>query len=271
MIPHRETFMHLFFECVCINRTVMDFATVMLQNENDAVKQRIGILTGSYDNVRGNDAMFLSLTSIFLCYSIWLAKSKKIIPSLATLCNDVDQFFLEVSVCSKKFRNWLKHPMFLFAGDGERADTVAVSGTGGPPPDLAGVRTRQDLASLINSALDPLAIKQEVINDTQDLQHELMDFDDPDNFLECLDPDLNNTFGESDGEGEEEGGELVVYDQEEGEDDDGSGYEEDDGTEGGGESAEDEAGGRVARGRILSSLVKKEVRRIWRRVPPHWR
>ncbi len=54
---------------------------------------------------------------------------------------------------------------------------------------------------------------------------------------------MNNTFGESDGEGEEEGGEVVVYDQEEGEDDGGSGYEEDDGTEGGGESAEEEAGG----------------------------
>ncbi len=104
------------------------------------------------------------------------------------------------------------------------------------------MRTRQDLASLINSALDPLAIKQEVINDTQDLQHELMDFDDPDNFLECLDPDLNNTFGESEGEEDEEGGGVVVYDQEEGEDDGGSGYEEEEGSEGGGESAEEEAG-----------------------------
>jgi hypothetical protein len=102
LVPHRETFMHLFFECVCINRTVLDFATIMLREENDAVKKRIGILTGTYNSVGRNDATFLSLTSIFLCYSIWQAKSKKIIPSLATLCNDVDQFFLEVTVCSKK-------------------------------------------------------------------------------------------------------------------------------------------------------------------------
>jgi hypothetical protein len=54
------------------------------------------------EKIPRKDAMFLSLTSIFLCYSIWQAKSKKIIPSIATLCTDVDQLFLEVSVCSKK-------------------------------------------------------------------------------------------------------------------------------------------------------------------------
>ena len=48
--------------------------------------------------------------------------------------------------------------MFLFVGDGERADTGAASGTERPAPDLIGVRTRQDLASLINLAADPVAI-----------------------------------------------------------------------------------------------------------------
>jgi hypothetical protein len=133
--------------------------------------------------------------------------------------------------------------MSLFVGDGERADTGAASGTGRPAPDLIGVRTRQDLASLINTAADPVAIKQEVISDAQDLQHELMDFDDPDNYLEVLEPDLNDTFGESDGEGSG----VVVYEQEEGEEDmreeseneenasgsgdDSEGREEDDGEE----------------------------------------
>ncbi len=131
------------------------------------------------------------------------------------------------------------------------------------------MRTRQDLASLINSALDPLAIKQEVINDTQDLQHELMDFDDPDNFLECLDPDLNNTFGESDGEGEEEGGEVVVYDQEEGKTTAVLVMKRMMGPKAAASRRRKRRGGRVARGRIRSSLVQKEVRRIWRRVPPH--
>jgi hypothetical protein len=74
----------------------------MLIDEDDAVKKRIGTLTGGYDNVGGNEALFLTLTSIFLCYSIWQAKGKKLIPSLASLCNDVDQLFLQVTVCSKK-------------------------------------------------------------------------------------------------------------------------------------------------------------------------
>jgi hypothetical protein len=34
MVPHRETFMHIFFECACINRTVQDFASIMLQDVN---------------------------------------------------------------------------------------------------------------------------------------------------------------------------------------------------------------------------------------------
>jgi len=102
MVPNRESFIHIFYECPCINRTVLDFASLMLIDEDDAVKKRIGILTGFYDNVGGSDTLFLTLTSIFLCYSVWQAKGKKIIPSLASLCNDVDQLFLQVTVCSKK-------------------------------------------------------------------------------------------------------------------------------------------------------------------------
>jgi hypothetical protein len=94
--------MHLFFECPYINRTVLDFASLMMRNEVDVGKQRMGILTGTYENVTGHDALFFTLTSIFLCYSVWLARGKKSVPSIATLCNDVDQFFLQVTLCSKK-------------------------------------------------------------------------------------------------------------------------------------------------------------------------
>ncbi len=102
LVPNRETFMHLFFECPYINRTVLDFASLMMRNEIDVGKQRMGILTGTYENVTGHDALFFTLTSIFLCYSVWLARGKKSVPSIATLCNDVDQFFLQVTLCSKK-------------------------------------------------------------------------------------------------------------------------------------------------------------------------
>jgi hypothetical protein len=102
LVPNRESFMHLFYECPCINRTVLDFASVMMIDGDDVNKKRIGILTGYYENVGGNDALFLTLTSILLNYSVWLAKGKKIIPILASLCNDVDQQFLQVTVCNKK-------------------------------------------------------------------------------------------------------------------------------------------------------------------------
>jgi hypothetical protein len=74
----------------------------MMRNEIDPVKNKVGILTGTYDTVGGGDAIFLILTSIFLNYSIWQARSKKIVPSLATLCNEVDLHFHQVAVCSKK-------------------------------------------------------------------------------------------------------------------------------------------------------------------------
>ncbi len=43
----------------------------MLIDEDDAVKKRIGILTGGYDNVGGNDTMFLTFLLISLSISTY--------------------------------------------------------------------------------------------------------------------------------------------------------------------------------------------------------
>ncbi len=59
-IPQRETFMHLFLDCPYINHTVCDFAALMMRNEIDPVKNKVGILTGTYDTVGGGDAIFLN-------------------------------------------------------------------------------------------------------------------------------------------------------------------------------------------------------------------
>jgi hypothetical protein len=169
--------------------------------------------------------------------------------------------FFRLHCAIKKFRSLLSYPIFLFVGDGGRADAGAASGPGGSNRDLTGVRTRQDLVAFINMAADPVAVKQEIINDAQDSQTELMDFDDPENFLEVLEPDMNATFGESEGEEDEEGG-VVVYEQEEGGEapGDGSDYVEDE--ESGGEEGEETEGGAAAggdrqvreRGRTAASL-----------------
>jgi hypothetical protein len=101
-VPHRETFLHLFYECQYITNIVKSFSNCMLKEEQDEGKARNGCLTGLYDNVPVKDSIFYVLTSIFLNYTIWHFRHKKTVPSLATLCHEVDYHFLTVANCSKK-------------------------------------------------------------------------------------------------------------------------------------------------------------------------
>ena len=64
-------------------------------------------------------------------------------------------------------------------------DTGAASGSGHPLPDLRQVRTRRDLARIINEAADPLEVKKEIMDEEQD---ETMEYDNEENFLEYLGP-----------------------------------------------------------------------------------
>ncbi len=64
-------------------------------------------------------------------------------------------------------------------------DTGAASGSGHPLPDLNQVRTRRDLAKIINEAADPLEVKKEMMEEEQ---QESMEYDNEENFLEYLGP-----------------------------------------------------------------------------------
>jgi hypothetical protein len=100
---------------------------------------------------------------------------------------------------------------------------------------------------LINSAGDPVTIKQEILDEYQQQQQEfeLMDLDDPDNFLEILTSGpgagMDNSFGDSeeDGSGNEGAGRgnKVVYVDGRGEEGEGEGEEDEDGD--GGEEEEE--------------------------------
>jgi exonuclease III len=102
MVPHRETFLHLFYECEFLNNTVKSFALTMLRDEADEGKKRLGCFTGLYDAVSAKDNFFYSLTAILLNYTVWRFRIKKLIPSLATLCHEVDYLFNSICYCSKK-------------------------------------------------------------------------------------------------------------------------------------------------------------------------
>jgi hypothetical protein len=107
-VPHRENFTHIFFDCQYINGTVLDFASAMLKRENNLEKSRLGCLTGIYETTPSADSFFYVLTSIFCNFTIWQCKQKKIVPSLATLLNEVDSHFLYTASVSTKISEMAK-------------------------------------------------------------------------------------------------------------------------------------------------------------------
>ncbi len=94
--------MHLFYECQYIINTVKSFSNIMLREELDDGRARLGCLSGVYDNVTAKESVFYVLTSIFLNYTLWQFRHKKTVPSLATLCHEVDYHFQTVTSCSNK-------------------------------------------------------------------------------------------------------------------------------------------------------------------------
>jgi hypothetical protein len=62
----------------------------------------LGCFTGIYETVSTKDTFFYILSSILLNYTVWGFRTKKLVPSLATFCHEVDYLFNTVAVCSKK-------------------------------------------------------------------------------------------------------------------------------------------------------------------------
>jgi len=59
LVPHRETFPHLFYDCEFLNNTVKAFALTMLRAEVDEGKKLLGCITGKYDAVSTKDNFFM--------------------------------------------------------------------------------------------------------------------------------------------------------------------------------------------------------------------
>jgi hypothetical protein len=91
--------------------------------------------------------------------------------------------FCILRVLAIKYQRWQRLLIRLFVGDGEHTGTGAAEVTGTPPPDFTKIRTRRDLAIIINEATDPVAVKQEIL---EQQQTEPMEYDNEENFLEIL-------------------------------------------------------------------------------------
>jgi hypothetical protein len=72
---------------------------------NNNVDERLFAFTGLSNNVHTFDSFFLVLTCLFLNYTLWQAKLKKTVPSIATVCQEIDNHFDNVANVSAKLKN----------------------------------------------------------------------------------------------------------------------------------------------------------------------
>jgi len=101
----REEFLHVFYDCPYI-RPVCDLAyDIYFRQRLDDAQKRLCYLTGLVETFHRNDKFFYILTATLINYSVWQWKLKKIIPSIATVTNEVDYVFYMVCFTSKIIEN----------------------------------------------------------------------------------------------------------------------------------------------------------------------
>jgi hypothetical protein len=91
--PSREDFAHVFYDCQVINNTCNRiFREYYLPGVNPAA-ERLTYLTGIVNGANKIDSFFYLLTSILCNYTVWQFRMKKIVPSTASIIEDIDNLF----------------------------------------------------------------------------------------------------------------------------------------------------------------------------------
>jgi hypothetical protein len=102
MVPMREEFLHLFYDCPYI-RPVCDLAyDIYFRQRLTDDQKRLCYLTGLMETFHRNDKFFYMLTALLINYTVWQCKQKRSIPSIATITNEVDYSFYLACFTSKK-------------------------------------------------------------------------------------------------------------------------------------------------------------------------
>ena len=105
LIPARETFPHLFYDCPSVSPLRNQFNNRYMYPANNNVDEKLFAFTGLSNNVHTADSFFLVLTCLFFNYTLWQAKLKKTVPSIATVCQEIDNHFDNVANVSAKLKN----------------------------------------------------------------------------------------------------------------------------------------------------------------------
>jgi hypothetical protein len=105
LVPMREDFIHVFYDCPFILPLVTRAYDMYFRHRLDEAQKKLCYMTGSVATYQKNDTFFYMLTSILINYTVWQWKLKKMIPSIATLTTEVDYLFFSICDLSKKIEN----------------------------------------------------------------------------------------------------------------------------------------------------------------------
>jgi hypothetical protein len=104
-VAMREDFAHVFYDCPFIRPVCENiFTTYYNVRVIDLDRKKI-FFTGIVDTLLNGDKTLYLLTATLINYTIWQWKLKKLIPSIASVKNDVDFLFECVADASKTIEN----------------------------------------------------------------------------------------------------------------------------------------------------------------------
>jgi hypothetical protein len=106
LVPGRETFIHLFYDCPYLTLLRSQYISIYLTNCNDDVSKKLGCIAGCITVGTAADNFFVLMSSIFFNFTVWQWKLKKtVIPSIATVTAEIDNHFDNAILCSNAVRN----------------------------------------------------------------------------------------------------------------------------------------------------------------------
>jgi len=99
-VPGRETFIHLFYECPQLIPVRDLFIRTFLSDTNNERTRKMLCVAGCDIAGSASNNFFILMTSIFYNYTIWQSRHKKIVPSFASVCYEIDNHFDNAVTCS---------------------------------------------------------------------------------------------------------------------------------------------------------------------------
>jgi hypothetical protein len=91
--PAREDFAHIFYNCAQIRNTCNRVSDILFPMDPDPVSCKLTYFTGIVRGAGKIDGFFYLLTAVLVNYTIWRFRMKKIVPSIASILEDVDNLF----------------------------------------------------------------------------------------------------------------------------------------------------------------------------------